>query len=236
MVIETAISPPLSSIHMPDCTVHSIEDAARAMNGWRLELMQMSPGRIKYSLSILQLGAVQVFRERTDKALLKRGLSWPGSLVFSLPVNAQGKGWLSGRAVDPQVSLFVDGAMLPEILTPHSIDLIYVAVDRQRLAACASQHGQTRLIDRILNTRSMAVWHDRSMMIERLFTGLFETPAGASAQIANRELLENFVLEQLVKVLTSASKIAPVSDTHNKQLIDRARRMLLQDKIGRAHV
>lgn len=211
-------------------TVDSIEDAVDVMNGWRLELFQMSPGKIRYSLSVIQAGSIQVFRERTDKALLKRGLSWPGSLVFSLAINAQGTGWLSGHEVDPQVSLLVDGGMLPEILTPQTFDLIYVAVDRQCLAAFAAERGHAGLVGHILDSPSLALRHDRDAGLDRLFSGLFDDKTGLGSAEADHPGLERFVLEKLLSALTLARRIEAVTDTGNKRLTDRARLMLMKNR------
>lgn len=211
-------------------TVHTIDDAVDVMSGWRLELMQMSPGKIRYSLSVVQFGSIQVFRERTDKTLLKRGLSWPGSLVFSLPIDAQGTGWLSGHEVNPEISLLVDGRMLPEILTPQCFDLIYVAVDRQHLAAFAAERGHAGLVGHILHSQSLALWHDRQAGLARLFSGLFEDDAALEAGEPDHAGLELFVLEKLLAALTLARKIEAVNDTDNKRLMDRARLMLMKNR------
>ncbi|MCD2172084.1 helix-turn-helix domain-containing protein [Rhizobium sp. C4] len=211
-------------------TVHSIDDAMGVMSGWRLELFQMSPGKIRYSLSVVQFGSIQVFRERTDKALLKRGLSWPGSLVFSLPIDAQGTGWLSGHEVDPEISLLVDGRMLPEILTPQHFDLIYVAIDRQHLAAFAAERGQAGLVDHILHSPSLALWHDRDAGLAQIFSGLFDEDTRLGSGQADHAALELFVLEKLLAALTLARKIEAVADTDNKRLTDRARLMLMKNR------
>lgn len=211
-------------------TVYAIDDAIDVMSGWRLELFQMSPGKICYSLSAIQFGAIQVFRERTDKALLKRGMSWPGSLVFSLPIDAQGKGWLSGHEVDPGVSLLVDGRMLPEVLTPQSFDLIYVAVDRQNLAAFAAERGHAELVGHILDSPSLALRHDHDAGLDRLFSGLFDESGPFGSSEADHAGLELFVLEKLLAALTLARKIEAVSDTGNKRLTDRARRLLMKNR------
>lgn len=211
-------------------TVYSIDDAKDLMNGWRLELMQMSPGKIRYSLSVVQVGSIQVFRERTDKALLKRGLSWPGSLVFSLPIDSQGTGWLSGHEVDSGVSLLVDGKMLPEVLTPPCFDLIYMAVDRQLLAAFAAERGHAGLVGHILHSPSLALWHDRDAGLSRLFSGLFDENMPLGSGETDPAGLEHFVMEKLLAALTLARKIEVVNDTGNKRLTDRARLMLMKNR------
>jgi AraC family transcriptional regulator, ethanolamine operon transcriptional activator len=233
MLIDAGILSPSAISRIGGTTVHSLDDAMRAMRGWQLEIMQMSPGRIDYSLSMLQVGPIQIFREKTDKMLLKRGLSWPGSLVFSLAVNAEGTGWLSGHEVDPQISLMVDGQRLPEILTPRALDLVYIAVDRQWLATRVADRGHGQLADRIRSCSSIALWHDRGARLDRLFTCLFEEgPCVAAAQSEispDLSLAESLVLDHLIAALTSPHKVESMRDTSNKQLIDRARMLLMEN-------
>ncbi len=233
MVIEAGISSRSANSHLSCTTVHSLEDAMRLMSGWRLELMQMSPGRIEYSLSALQVGPIQIFREKTDKMLLKRGLSWSGSLVFSLAVNAEGTGWLSGHEVDPEISLIVDGQRLPEILTPRALDLVYIAVDRQWLASRVADRGYGQLAEQIRSCSSIALWHDRGARLDRLFTCLFEDGpcvSAAQAEVSpDLSLVESLVLDHLVAALTSTHKVEPMRETSNKQLIDRARVLLMEN-------
>lgn len=233
MVIDVGLSGRSATSRLGYTTVHSLEDGMRLMNGWRLELMQMSPGRIEYSLSAMQFGHFQIFREKTDKMLLKRGLSWSGSLIFSLAVNAEGTGWLSGHEVDPEISLMVDGQRLPEILTPHALDLVYIAVDRQWLASRVGDRGYGQLAERIRSCSSIALWHARSARLDRLFTCLFDDGprvSAAQSEISpDLSLAENLVLDHLIAALTSSHKVEPMRETSNKQLIDRARMMLMEN-------
>ncbi|WP_233149383.1 hypothetical protein [Herbaspirillum camelliae] len=67
-------------------TVYSLDEARLSLKAGQLDLLQMSPGKLNYSLSMSQLGHIQIYRERSDKPLLKRGVNWPGSLVFSFVV------------------------------------------------------------------------------------------------------------------------------------------------------
>lgn len=222
-------------------TVHSIDEARHTMKGGQLDLLQMSPGKLNYSLSVTQLGHIQIYRERADKPLLKRGLGWPGSLVFSFVVEATGRGWLSGREVDPQASLVVDGDQLPEIITPDKLDLLFIVVDRQwlgdRIGECASRQitGGGR------SFRSFALWHEQGLALRKLFplsTGAMHAPQpGHTMRIPEAiapggegsALAEDMVLDALLDVLSSVRRMEPVSDTGHKRLIDQARSLMLGD-------
>ncbi|MCJ8507101.1 helix-turn-helix domain-containing protein [Rhizobium lemnae] len=212
-------------------TVHSLGEAELAMSGWQLDLMQMSPGRITYSLSALQLGMIQIFRERADKSLLKRGTSWPGSLVLSFVINAQGTGWLSGHEVDPQISLVVDGQFLPEIVTPHSLDLVYVAINRAWLAAQLTTYGQDRLAGYIRTSPSIAMWHDERPSFDPQFLRLLSDFSAVQPMqlLPVASSVQNCVFDFLLTTLTSARKIEAVSDTNSKRIIDKARRLMFRD-------
>ncbi|SIQ30024.1 AraC family transcriptional regulator, ethanolamine operon transcriptional activator [Rhizobium sp. RU35A] len=211
--------------------VNSIDDAMLVMPGWDMDLLQMSPGRITYSLSVTQLDTIQIFHERTDKTLLKRGLSWPGSLVLSFVLNAEGNGWLSGHEVDPEISLMVDGQFLPEILTPHTLDLVYIAIDRQWLADQLGQRGHERLAGYIRAYASIAMWHSQAPAFTSLFSQLLFAPNGTRPphKGSMESSARDFVTDILLTVITSARKIEAVSDTNNKLTIDKARRLMFRD-------
>jgi AraC family transcriptional regulator, ethanolamine operon transcriptional activator len=205
-------------------TVHSLDAAARMMKDWQLETLQMSPGKINYSLTMQRFGAIQMLRETTDKTLLKRGSGPPGVLVLSIAVQADGTGWLFGHEMAPRVSILMDGQRLPEILTPRAFDLLYLTVDRQWLIEQIAARGFEQLASYLQQHHSIALWHDHSIRLDQMFTPLLAgdsqtDPGGASTQ--------NVILDKLLLAFTSARKLEPVADSSRKQLIDRARMMLM---------
>lgn len=230
-------------------TVYSIDEARLSLKAGQLDLLQMSPGKLNYSLSMSQLGHIQIYRERSDKPLLKRGVNWPGSLVFSFVVQARGHGWLSGRAVDPQASLVADGEELPEIITPEELDLLFIVVDRQWLSERIGDGASRQIAGSARNLRCFAAWHEHSLVLRRLFPLLpgqsragqpaqvVQHPAlgqGAGASLGGGALAEDMVLEALLDVLGSVHRVEALRETDHKRLIDQARLLMRGDAPERA--
>jgi AraC family transcriptional regulator, ethanolamine operon transcriptional activator len=214
-------------------TVHSIDAAVRMMQDWQLETLQMSPGKINYSLTMQRFGAVQILREKTDKTLLKRGSSPPGAVVFSIAVQADGTGWLSGHEMAPQVSLLVDGQRLPEVLTPRGFDLVYLSVNRQWLIEQVAARGYGQLASHLQQHHSIALWHDHGTRLDQLFTPLLMRDREQSGE---RAATERMVLDNMLRAFTSAQRLEPVTESSRKQLIDRARMMLMRNTSEQASV
>jgi AraC family ethanolamine operon transcriptional activator len=223
-------------------TVHSIDEARHTMKDGQLDLLQMSPGKLNYSLSMLQLGHIQVYRERADKPLLKRGPGWSGALVFSFVVDARGCGWLAGRAVDPQVSLVVAGEQLPEIITPQALDLLFVVVDRQWLCERIGEAASQQIAGSGLSFPSFALWHEQRLALRKLFALLplqdatfpgqapmHPVPAALIDDEPGRAQAEELVLDALLEVFGSVQRIEPLCDNGPKRLIDQARSLMLGD-------
>ncbi|WP_017451301.1 helix-turn-helix domain-containing protein [Herbaspirillum rubrisubalbicans] len=229
-------------------TVHSLDDAAHSMSGWQIDMLQMSPGKLNYSLSMTQLGHIQIFRELADKPLLKRGMACPGSLVFSFVLKAQGRGWLSGRAVDPQVGLVVDGDLLPEIITPDHLDLIFIVVDRRWLSDRIGDSANEQISTGVRSFGNLSLWHEQELAVNKLLPTSMRASQAAGpgmgmgmAQVLQQvevgeedtSGVEELVLEALLEVLNSVRRIEPVSETGHKHLIDQARTLMLGNSLER---
>jgi len=230
-------------------TVHSVDEAASTMSGWQVDVLQISPGKLNYSLSMTQLGHIQIFREQADKPLLKRGMACPGSLVFNFVVQAQGRGRLSGREVDPQAGLVIDGDKLPEIITPNYLDLIYIVVDRQWLSERIGEHICRQISSGADSFGNFTLWHEQGLAQSKLLPVAmqdFYTVApqtllqqATHSAIGEAEVgddissLERLVLDALLAVLNSVRKVEPVSETGHKRLMDQARTLMLNNTLER---
>ncbi len=71
-----------------------LQDASEyrlAVQGWHMDCQQISAGQLKSKLTQVSLGHVQVIRVRTNRAMMNRGVSWPGSIVLTLLLAASGR-------------------------------------------------------------------------------------------------------------------------------------------------
>lgn len=203
------------------------------MDGWQLELNQMSPGKIDYCLSIQKIGGLQFFRERTNRVLMKRGACWPGSVIFSFVIHAHGAAWLGGHRLDDcRMTFLADGQQMPETLTPEGLDVLYIALDKRQLAEKLAACGQHAIAQRLLSHQAIALQYKDDLLQTSPMSqvvGQSDALHGAGAASGQLPFSEEQLLNYLLTVIGSAQSIHPVTDTHNKQVIDRARSLLLSD-------
>ncbi|WP_129139488.1 helix-turn-helix domain-containing protein [Modicisalibacter coralii] len=112
---------------------HDIEEHAAGLAGWQMQYDQMSPGRFRGSLTQFWLDGLQVVRDESNLAMVKRGCVWrdgPDATVFSLPQQANVDDfYLGGRAINGDYLLVTQGRCLPELRTTSSLDVVSIAVD-----------------------------------------------------------------------------------------------------------
>ena len=139
-------------LHQPRVTMVRSSDAAEhaaLTRGWSLEFTQLSPGRFDGSLIDIRLDRVQILRDVANTALAKRGRAWDGSMVFSLPIDAQGEGRFAGRPLVFPACLVTDGQDLVELCTPQSLDLACIAVNRPWLLEMAETQDRKLAAQRL---------------------------------------------------------------------------------------
>jgi AraC family ethanolamine operon transcriptional activator len=122
-------------------------DHAGRFNGWDLRMDQVSPGRFVGRLVTIRLGGLEIIRETTTQALIKQGSAWPDSLVFSLPLAASSEGHFNGRPLAFPNVLLSDGSDLRPLLTSTQLDVVSIAVARDRLSSSLETLGERRAAD-----------------------------------------------------------------------------------------
>ncbi|WP_375780164.1 helix-turn-helix domain-containing protein [Bradyrhizobium sp. ma5] len=128
-------------------------DYAGRMSGWNMRMDQVSSGRFAGRLVMIRLRGLEIVRETTTQALLKQGSAWPDALVFSLPLAISNPGYYNGRLLEFPQLLLSDGANLLPLLTSTRVDVVSVAVARDRLFSCLDGLGETRAADFIAGLR-----------------------------------------------------------------------------------
>jgi AraC family ethanolamine operon transcriptional activator len=216
------------------CTIHSSDvlEHGQHLRGWRLECVQLSPGAFDGSTSELQLDHFQIIRERTNQALIKRGVSWPDSIVLSLPLEASGQGWLAGHQLPAKATLLSDGNDLPELRTPTRLDLICVAFSRRWFTIRVIEAGYQRLAEHVWRLERFAIPEEHRQALCTLLLSIFEEverQPSILVHAASRESLEDALLDTLLAGLAESVLVTLAEDTPRKQLADQVRYMMLKD-------
>jgi AraC family transcriptional regulator, ethanolamine operon transcriptional activator len=201
--------------------------------GWDLTVCQWSPGRFDGSLVAIQLDRMQILRDRTNRALSKQGTAWPGSLVFSLPMGANGEGRLAGRTLSFPACLLANAGNLPELRTPEQLDLVCVAVDRAWLSDMAEASGCALAARRIKTTPSRL--HCLPSTNQRLLQS-FEDIFGTLPELAqtlehrgSRAALEGAVADLLLEALSTGDDDDLRAAPPHKRVVDKARAYVMEN-------
>ena len=81
-------------------TSDDVNDHAASLSQWDQRYDQVAAGRFDGQLEELWLGPLQVFRERTSRAVLQRGAPCPHTLTLAMPVgDGPNEAWFCGRRV-----------------------------------------------------------------------------------------------------------------------------------------
>lgn len=219
--------PRVSMVRSSDAAEH-----AGLTRGWSLEFTQLSSGRFDGSLIDIRLDRMQILRDVANTALAKRGRAWDGSIVFSLPIEAQGEGRFAGRPLVFPACLVTDGQDLVELCTPQSLDLACIAVNRSWLLEMAEAQGRKLAAQRLRSGRTGL--HGSTPTMRRLKHAVADVFADlprltqALDHAGSRGGLENALADLLLDTL-SAEEGEPVSTvTPQKKIADRARAYVME--------
>ncbi|MDP4301157.1 helix-turn-helix domain-containing protein [Leptothrix discophora] len=118
------------------CDVH---EHAASLALWDQRYEQISGGRFEGRIEDLRIGPVQLFREQTSRAVVQQGLPRPGTLTLAIALASGGDDRICGRSLRPDggYAVIADGEF--ELVTHGAFDVLALDIDRQALAAHASQ-------------------------------------------------------------------------------------------------
>ncbi len=223
-----------SGAGVPSTTARSQDalDHGRCLRGWRLECVQLSAGQFESTTRDVQLDHCQIIRERANQAMIKRGTSWPDSLVLSLPLAASGRGWVAGRELPEGTTLLSNGDDLPEIRTPKELDLICLAFERRWFAIKAAEASYRALADHVWRQEGFSIPEAHRQALARLVISILAEIDLRPAILdhpASGLFLEEEILRHLFAALATSVLVSLPLDTPRKQTADNARNLALRD-------
>jgi AraC family ethanolamine operon transcriptional activator len=206
---------------------------AGQFSGWNLRMDQVSSGRFAGRLIAIRLNGLEIVRETTSRALIKEGAAWPGALVFSLPLAASSTAHFNGRSLVFPSVLITDGTDLPPLLTSTELDVVSIAVARDRLSSSLEALGEKRAAD------SVAGYGQHYPAFNGLPHGVAGLQHGfrqicqegshlhsAIGFARARASLEDTVIEAIADILAENSWADVNSVTAQKRCVDRIREYL----------
>ncbi|MBR1177208.1 helix-turn-helix domain-containing protein [Bradyrhizobium sp. KB893862 SZCCT0404] len=218
---EKALAPYVVELRSRDAAEH-----AGGLAGWRLQIEQFSAGCFCGQLTVLQLDHVQVVRERTSQALIKRGTAGAGALVFGLPIAASGHSHFNGHVLPFPFPMVNDGADLPLLVTPRYLDVAYLVVDRRWLADHFAGIGDRRLADALgaLQHNYFKLPSERLAAMRYVFGDVFNACSRTNVIdfAQSRNELQSTLLQLVAEVLTSELNISITRVTPQRTIADRA--------------
>ncbi|MDQ7776867.1 MAG: helix-turn-helix transcriptional regulator [Paracoccus aminovorans] len=204
----------------------AVEEVQATLPGCTQEFLQMTPGKLDYRLTRLEYPNLRLFRERTNKTLLKRVAQGGELLFFSLPARSEGACRVEGHAFAHHVALMTDARQPVELITPSSMELLYLVVDRRWFALHAVQQGLPGLTERLRGQRAFALPPDGLARFVATLTALFDAPPAPAPDGG----AETPILLALLHLLAGAQRVDQLAETRSKRMMDSARDLFLLDR------
>jgi AraC family transcriptional regulator, ethanolamine operon transcriptional activator len=203
---------------------------ARYMDGWAVQLDQLSPGRFHGTLHEINLDGMQLLREKVNRALLKRGTTTGCTLSFSVPLETAGAGYCGGRQLKDKALLVSNGTSLPELRTPEQHDVAVLSVPGDAIASLASLDDpeSTGLSS---GTACMISLSDRHYEgLKAFLVASFDTAAAEPEALAYpqaRKALHDAVLLELEKIATAEHPLVRLEPSARRRIVDQVRELVI---------
>lgn len=224
-VVDSSSETPSTSLSSYSRRVRSedIDEHAAHVSGWHLAYDQMSAGLFQGELSEFNLDWMQVMRDRTNQALIKKGSAKPGTIAFSIPVSYTGNFYCGGHPMPDGNALVAHADDLPQLRTPDQMDLIVVAVEQEILERELELHGITfdsAHLPKTYQLQGLALTSNLRTILDNLERG----GAQALPQLtdeARRHQVRDAIMGQLLDLLPSVRPIE-LPPSARKRTVDRA--------------
>ena len=134
----TAPAPGLRCVHSLDVDQH-----AESLSAWQQRYEQLGRGRFNGRLDEVWLDDLQLFRERTNVAMLETGAPWPGAWTLGVPLAMSGPAMHFGHPVNLDSALVVESARGMYLRTPEAFDVVGISIPTEVCRQLATALGDT---------------------------------------------------------------------------------------------
>jgi len=112
--------------HFEDVHLH-----AASVHEWEQTYSQISPGPARSSLSQVDGGRFQLFRERINQRLVQHGQAPRDRVCFALPLSVPGTARLQGREADDRCIFILNGGQEFLFHMPQGMDMLSITFERE---------------------------------------------------------------------------------------------------------
>lgn len=125
------------AIHQRDLINADVDQQASSLvyERWAQRYDQLSSGRFDGSLHEIQLPALTLIRETSNRVLLQKGCTPKGVFAIGTVLSPHDDGYHCGAIMRPRSSALLDPRTEFEIRTPENFDLVAAAFSPQKLCA-----------------------------------------------------------------------------------------------------
>lgn len=200
-----------------------IDEHAAHVSGWHLAYDQMSAGLFQGELTEFNLDWMQVMRDRTNQALIKKGSAKPGTIAFSIPVSYTGNFYCGGHTMPEGIALVAHADDLPQLRTPDEMDLIVVAIQQDILERELELHGipfHRAHLPKTYRLQGVALPYNLRMILDDMERDGTHALPHLSDE-AKRHQIRDAIMGQLLDLLPSVQPIE-LTPSARKRTVDRA--------------
>jgi AraC family ethanolamine operon transcriptional activator len=119
---------------------HDVDEHAHNLTNWEQRYDQITSGRFCGVLEEWRTNGLQIFRERSSRAMRQSCNVWPDAFWFGIEPHAAGMR-INGRQVDADIIMTRPGNCEFELVTPDAHEILGIVVQRNTLLETADRLG-----------------------------------------------------------------------------------------------
>lgn len=200
-----------------------IDEHAAQVSGWQLTYDQMSAGLFHGEMTEFSLDWMQVMRDRTNQALIKKGSARPGTIAFSIPLSYTGNFYCAGHPMPEGNALVAHADDLPQLRTPDQMDLVVIAVESGALERELELHGISfpgAHLPKTYQLQGLALPNNLRLLLDELESGAAQAQPSLNDEAQQRHI-RDAIMGQLLDLLPSVEPIE-LAPSARKRMVDRA--------------
>ena len=200
-----------------------INEHAAHMSGWRMTYDQMSAGSFHGELVEFCLDWMQIVRDRTNQAMVKKGAARPGTIAFNIPLRCAGNVYCAGHAVPNGSALVVHADDLPQLRAPREVDVIVVSIEQAVLERELELHNisfKSAHLPKLYQIEQLTVAQQLKALMDQFECEAFDIQDWLGDEL-RRHQMRDAIMTQLLDLLPSEPPVE-LAPSARKRLVDRA--------------